>query len=107
MYITNNSKVARIAEVAGVDRIFVDLEHIGKQDRQGGMDTVQSRHTVDDVANIRNCLKKAELLVRCNPIHESNDDICSSEDEIEKVIHNGAQVIMLPYFKTAGEVKRF
>ena len=26
MYITNNPKVAKIAEEAGVDRIFVDME---------------------------------------------------------------------------------
>ncbi len=49
MYITNQPEIAQIAESAGVDRIFVDLEYIGKSDRQGGMDTVQSRHTIDDV----------------------------------------------------------
>lgn len=49
MYITNNPKVAKIAEEAGVDRIFVDMEYIGKAKRQGGMDTVQSHHTVEVV----------------------------------------------------------
>lgn len=62
MYITNRPEVAHIAELSGVDRIFVDLETIGKQERQGGMDTVQSHHTLDDVAVVgnsidaRNCL---------------------------------------------------
>ncbi len=42
MYITNNPSVASIVEGAGVDRIFVDMEYIGKADRQGGMDAVQS-----------------------------------------------------------------
>lgn len=36
MYITNQPEIAQIAESAGVDRIFVDLEYIGKSDRQGG-----------------------------------------------------------------------
>lgn len=36
MYITNSEDVAHIAEEAGVDRIFVDMEYIGKTDRQGG-----------------------------------------------------------------------
>ena len=45
MYITNDPKIAVIAENAGVDRIFVDMEYIGKSDRQGGMDTVQCFHT--------------------------------------------------------------
>lgn len=49
MYITNNPEVAQIAERAGVDRIFVDMEYIGKSERQGGMDTVQSHHTLEDV----------------------------------------------------------
>lgn len=53
MYITNQPEIAQIAESAGVDRIFVDLEYIGKSDRQGGMDTVQSRHTIDDVKKSR------------------------------------------------------
>ena len=33
MYITNRPEIAQIAETAGVDRIFVDLEYIGKKDR--------------------------------------------------------------------------
>ena len=53
MYITSQPEIAQIAESAGVDRIFVDLEYIGKSDRQGGMDTVQSRHTIDDVKKSR------------------------------------------------------
>ena len=32
MYITNRADIAQIAESAGVDRIFVDLEFIGKSD---------------------------------------------------------------------------
>ena len=37
MYITNREEIALIAENAGVDRIFIDLETIGKQERQGGI----------------------------------------------------------------------
>ena len=100
MYITNDPQVARIVELAGVDRIFVDMEYIGKADRQGGMDTVQSHHTVQDVAAIRNA-------VRVNPIHEATDEYSSSKDEIDAVIAAGADIIMLPYFKTAAEVETF
>ena len=39
IYITNNPQVAKIAEDSGVDWIFVDMEFIGKDDRQGGLDT--------------------------------------------------------------------
>lgn len=107
MYITKNTEVARVAESAGVDRIFVDMEYIGKADRQCGMDTVQSRHTVDDVKNVRAAISASELLVRVNPIHDKTDEYCSTEDEIDAVIDAGADIIMLPYFKTACEVQRF
>ena len=30
MYVTNNPQVASIAQEVGVDRIFVDMEYIGK-----------------------------------------------------------------------------
>ena len=107
MYITRQPEVAVIAENAGVDRIFVDMEYIGKSARQGGMDTVQSRHTLEDVQAIAGTLKKAELLVRCNPIHEATAQYGSSQEEIDGIVAGGADVIMLPFFKTAKEVERF
>ncbi len=107
MYITNRPEIARIAESAGVDRIFVDMEYIGKSDRQGGMDTVQLHHTVDDVKKISEALTRAEVLVRVNPIHEETESYSSSKAEINDVINNGADIVMLPFFKTAEEVKKF
>lgn len=107
MYITNRPEIAQIAEAAGVNRIFVDMEYIGKMERQGGMDTVQSRHTLEDVKSISEAINKAELLVRINPIHEAAADYMSSKEEIDGAIANGAQILMLPYFKTVDEVKTF
>ena len=46
MYITNRPDVALIAEKYGVDRIWIDLETLGKEERQKGMNTVKSNHTV-------------------------------------------------------------
>ena len=107
MYITNRPEIAQIAETAGVDRIFVDMEYIRKTERQGGMDTVQSHHTVEDVARIRGAIDKAELMVRCNPIHRATSEYSSSAEEIDGIVKNGADIIMLPYFKSATEVKTF
>lgn len=107
MYITNCVPIAKIAEGAGVDRIFVDLEYIGKDLRQGGMDTVQNHHTVSDVRQLRQAICQSELLVRVNPIHEETSRYSSTEQEISDVIDAGADIIMLPYFKTASEVHRF
>ena len=107
MYITNRPDVALIAEHAGVDRIFVDMEYIGKAARQGGMDSVQNHHTVEDVKNLRAVLTQAQLLVRVNPIHEATKECDSSETEIDQVVAAGADIVMLPYFKSVGEVEYF
>lgn len=107
MYITNNPTIAHIAEDAGVDRIFVDMEYIGKADRQGGMDTVQSHHTVEDIKAIRKVIKKADVMVRVNPIHNASAEYSSSETEINEAIEAGADIVMLPYFKTVEEVTEF
>ncbi len=101
MYITNNPVIAKIADEAGVDRIFIDLEVIGKAARQGGMDTVQSHHNISDIPIIKQQLSNAELLVRCNPIYPE------SQKEIDAIVNNGADIVMLPFFKTIDEVLKF
>ena len=107
MYITNKPEVARIAEDAGVDWIFIDMEFIGKDSRQGGLDTVQNHHSIKDVKNIRKAITNAKLLVRVNPIHDALSNYPSSKDEIDATIEAGADILMLPFFKTVEEVKTF
>ena len=107
MYITNQPVIAQIAESAGVDRIFVDMEYIGKDERQKGLDTVKSHHTVQDVERIKCSVVNAEVLVRVNPMHDALPDYFSSKDEIDAVIKAGADIVMLPYFKTVEEVRTF
>ena len=53
MYITNDLDIALIAQKYGVDRVWIDLETIGKEERQKGHDTVKSHHTVDDIRKIK------------------------------------------------------
>lgn len=101
MYITNKPEVAKIAEEAGINRVWIDLETLGKQERQAGYDSVKSKHTLDDIAAIKPLLSRAKLQVRVNPI---NPD---SKAEIDTAICNGADIVMLPMFKTVGEVKFF
>lgn len=100
-YITNQPEVALIAEKYGVDRVWIDLESLGKEERQKNMNTVKNHHTVEDVAVIKPLLTRAEMLVRVNSWYEG------SEQEIEAVINAGADIIMLPYWKSAEEVRKF
>lgn len=101
MFITNNPEIATEAQLAGIDRIFVDLEILGKIERQGHLNTVISYHTMEGISKIREVIKESELLVRVNPIHEG------SSEEINEVISRGADIVMLPMFKTAQEVNCF
>lgn len=101
MYITNNPKIALIAQKYGVDRVWVDLETIGKGDRQKNMDSVQSHHTVDDIRRIAPLLDRSQMLVRVNPWHDG------SAAEIDEVIDAGGQLVMLPMWKTVNEVEKF
>lgn len=107
MYISNKPAVAEIAEASGVDWIFLDMEFIGKDARQGGLDTVQNHHTVKDIENIKAAVIKAKVLVRVNPIHDALSNYPSSKDEIDASIKAGADILMLPFFKTVDEVKQF
>lgn len=91
MYITNDPAIARIAADAGVDRIFIDMEVLGKAERQGGMDTVQSHHVPEDIAKIREAIgTHAEIMA-----------------QIDASIANGADVIMLPMWRTADDLRQF
>lgn len=101
MFITNDLPVALIAQKYGVDRIWVDLEILGKEARQPNMDTVKSFHSVSDIAKIAPYLTTSEMLVRVNPWHDG------SIEEINSVIEVGAELVMLPMWKSPDEVKEF
>ena len=101
MFITNDLPVALIAQKYGVDRIWVDLEILGKEARQPNMDTVKSFHSVSDIAKIAPYLTTSEMLVRVNPWHDG------SIEEINSVIEAGAELVMLPMWKSPDEVKEF
>lgn len=101
MYITNKPEIAKIAQDAGVDRIWIDLEHLGKEERQAGLNSVKSQHSVDDIPLVKSVVNSSEILVRVNPLFEG------TKKEVDKVIVNGADAIMLPMFKTKQEVEKF
>ncbi len=102
-YITNNIIEAQIVDNLDIDWIFIDLEKIGKKERQIGRDTVLSNHSITDVENIKSKIFNTKIIVRCNPIGEWSekefDEFNARSSEIDMVI--------LPYFKTKDEVKIF
>lgn len=99
--ITNEVETARAAELAGIDRIIIDLERHGKSERQAGQGLFQSAHQEADVPRIRAKLLEARLTVRVDPIH------ADSPRQIDFVTAAGADYVMLPFFHTIEEVQTF
>ena len=101
IFITNNPEMAAYAQKAGVERIMVDLEYIGKKERQGHLDTLISHHSLQDIKKVRKAIYRSKLMVRINPLYEG------SKREIDEAISSGAEIIMLPMFKSTWEVEKF
>ena len=101
IFITNNPDIAMHSIESGVDIIMVDLETIGKKERQKEFNTVISNHKLNDIIKIKKCIGNSTLLVRSNPIHKK------IREEIENIINNGADIIMLPMFTQVNEVELF
>jgi hypothetical protein len=99
--ITDDPVLAAEADAAGVNRIGLDFERLGKAERQAGQNTRLSEHSWDDLATIAHSLVRADLFVRLNSV---NPD---TPNEIEKALRYGARALMLPFFHTAAEVDSF
>ena len=101
MILCDDPKSAIDAQNAGIDRVFYDLEYIGKAERQHGRNTVKSNNSIDDIPAIRKVVTTSELLVRTNPIH------AYSQAEIDKAIAYGADVLMLPMVMDHHDVEQY
>lgn len=98
LFLTDDSEVAAYVTSCGVHRVFLDLETLGKVERQGGKDTVISRHRSENIATVKAALKGGELLVRTNPLH------AHTAREVDACIEAGADLLMLPMFRSAEDV---
>lgn len=97
----SSTTLAGFADKAGVDRVGVDLERIGKEKRQGGLGTWISHDNEELLADIAKILTRADLFARTNPLN------AESAAEIDRLIDLGVKVIMLPMFRSAKEVREF
>ncbi len=101
MILADTPEAAIVAQEAGVDRIFYDLEYVGKADRQHGRNTVISNNDIEDLPPIRKVVTTSELLVRTNPIHPY------TQMEVEKAIEYGADILMLPMVMDHNDVETY
>ncbi len=101
MMLTHDPDVAKSAQMAGVDRLFYDLEYINKRERQSGRNTVISEYDIDGIGKVRKVLTTSELVVRVNPIY------FNSENEIEEVLKHSPDYLMLPMVIDDADVRKF
>ncbi|KQT08810.1 aldolase/citrate lyase family protein [Ramlibacter sp. Leaf400] len=99
--ITNDPAFATRCDALEGIRLFVDLERLGKAERQAGRDTFISQHTVADVGRIRAAARRSRMMVRVNPLNPG------TPDEVDAVLAEGADLLMLPMFHRAGQVREF
>ncbi len=99
--ITNDPAFARRCDALGGFRLWVDLERLGKAERQAGRNTFISVHALDDVARIKKVLRQSSLMVRVNPMNPS------TAQEVDAVLARGADILMLPMFTRADELREF
>lgn len=101
MILADTPEAALCAQEAGVDRIFYDLEYVGKAERQHGRNTVLSQNDIDNLPAIREVVTTSQLLVRTNPIH------AYTVMEVEKAIGYGADILMLPMVIDHHDVEKY
>lgn len=99
--ITNDPAFARRCDALDGIRLFVDLERLGKAERQAGRNTFISKHTLDDVSRVKQVLRRSRLMVRVNPLHEG------TRDEVQAVLAQGADLLMLPMFTEPQMLREF
>jgi hypothetical protein len=99
--ITNDPAFASRCDALDGMRLFVDLERLGKAERQAGRNTFISTHQVSDVRKVKSCLRRSRLMVRVNPVNPG------TRDELEAVLDGGADMVMLPMFNDAAALEEF
>ena len=100
-FLTCDPKIARYADLAGIERVGVDLEVLGKAERQKGLSTWISHHREEHIPALREVVSQAKLFARTNPLNPN------SAGEVNRLLNMGVEVLMLPMFTTADEVTEF
>lgn len=101
MILCDTPEAAAEAQAAGVDRIFYDLEYVGKAERQHGRNAVLSYNDIERIPELRKVVTTSKLLVRTNPIH------AYTAMEVEKAILYGADILMLPMVMDEHDVQTY
>lgn len=103
--LTNSPTLAAACDALPGMRLFVDLERNGKAERQAGRNTFISTHQLSDVGRVKAQLQHTRLMVRVNPFDALQ--AAAAKMEVDAVIAQGADMIMLPMFTSAPQLREF
>jgi hypothetical protein len=104
LQITSDPAFALRCDTLDGMRLFVDLERLGKAERQAGRNTFISTHQTSDVGRIKAQLTHSRLMVRVNPVHPA------TQNEVDAVFAQGLSAtdcLMLPMFTSTAELRDF
>ena len=100
MLFTNDVTLAKAAYRAKIDRLVIDLERKNKSTRQQGYHLEINDHKIEDIKKIKTAVP-IKVMCRLNAFNSG------TKNEIEEVLNAGADILMLPMFKTPLEVRQF
>ena len=98
---TNNPDLAKAANTAGINRIGLDLEKMGKAHRQDAGKAWISDHQYEEITAVKAQLTHAELFARTNPVHPG------LKQEIDLLVEQEVDVLMLLMFRSVKEAATF
>jgi len=98
LFFSTDPVMVREATAAGIGNIIVDLEHLGKKERQAGADTEINHYTIDDLRRVR-AATDATVICRINRFNPA------TLSEIGQAIDAGADELLLPMVRAADEVE--
>lgn len=99
--ITNDPDFARHCDEMGGFRVMIDLERLGKAERQAGRNTFISQHQASEIAPVKAVLRRTRLMVRVNPLNDG------TRAEVDHALAHGADLLMLPMFGSPDELAAF
>tara|TARA_Y200000002_G_scaffold379812_1_gene389902 strand:+ start:1709 stop:2479 length:771 start_codon:yes stop_codon:yes gene_type:complete len=88
--ITNNISDAHVVSASSVDQIMVDIETLGKKERQKEKNAIISNHILADVAKLNQENLHSDIICRINPYHHN------TTYEIDSLIEYKPKAIMIP-----------
>jgi hypothetical protein len=98
--ISNDIDICDYAYDSGVDYIMIDLEVLGKVDRQKNFNMVQNYHSVNDIEIFRKKFPTKKLIVR------SNSPKYHDLSEIDQILSFSPDFLMIPFFDKYSEIEK-